>query len=249
MTVRRKRRDSSAQALTVVKRLDYYGQQTGANSLYQRRVAANIRGEARRARIDGAWRAILIAILTTQQRSTGKDKKRLTRAIQSLRWCDVNNNPRLIKRYITGFHYNDKKLKRIKNARRWLNDKSNWKRLRKFQRQIGRIPVDVDNYRERYDTEKSAADFLRELDGIGPKQGRNFWQYRGYSVWTIPLDSRVKNILSEPPFSRDTSRRYEDLELDVVELCKEAGTYPCLLDALLFDLEALMRGLVGLPPA
>ncbi len=41
--------------------------------------------------------------------------------------------------------------------------------------------------------------------------------------------------------------KYEDLEGDVIQLCRKTGTYPCLLDASLFDLEGLMRSLIGLP--
>lgn len=108
--------------------------------------------------------------------------------------------------------------------------------------------------------ECEAADFVLGrnggIEGVGLKQARNFWQYLGYSIWTIPLDSRVQKVLKEPPFSMNwpgkglPASRYLLIERSVGDLCRAARNpkaYPVLLDSALFNMEALIRDLVGFP--
>lgn len=235
----------NSEAVAVIRKLDCLGMRSSADSLYQQRFAANINGGRRMSTLDGAWKGILIGILTTQQRSTGRSN-RTKKALQEpgLHWSNVASRPSAIKKYVVGFNHNRRKQEYLEGAAIWL--KENWCDVRKHQRQIQNIPV--KDWKARYPAEKAASDFIADgIRGIGPKQGRNFWQHRGYSAWTIPLDSRIKGILESSPFHLDMSGNYEDIEWDILQLCLQAKTMPCLLDATLFNLEALARGVVGLP--
>jgi len=233
------------QALEIIKRLSGYGEQAGPNSLYQQRLARNIGGLRRRTSQRDAWDGILIAILSTMQRSTGRSN--LVRQILRegrVRWSAVATHPSLIDKEVVGFNHNRKKRTRLKAAVPWFQE--HWPDLRADAREIASISI--NDFERRYPVERAAAEFLSEqLDGVGPKQSRNFWQYLGFSAWTLPLDSRIRAVLEHPPFSFDPGMKYEDLEWEVIQLCRRAGTYPCLLDASLFDLEGLMRSLAGLP--
>lgn len=114
------------------------------------------------------------------------------------------------------------------------------------------------NHPDRYELECEAADLLLGCNGgirgVGLKQSRNFWQYLGYTVWTIPLDSRVQKILRDPPFSVSqaskgiTKTKYSEIEQHVGSLCravKAPKVYPVLLDSALFNMQGLMRDLAG----
>ncbi|MGH9436026.1 MAG: hypothetical protein ACRD06_08515, partial [Terriglobia bacterium] len=80
------------------------------------------------------------------------------------------------------------------------------------------------------------------LEGLGPKQSRNLWQWLGLTRYEIPLDSRVaawinKNL--DPPVKIDPKElsvpaRYESVLDHVQALCDAAGVLPCLLDAAAF---------------
>jgi hypothetical protein len=202
-----------------------------------------------------AWNATLIAILTTQQRSGPGSKPAQALNSGNLTWGKVKRDPRIINREISSFTYNSKKQKQLRLTRTWLDQ--NWRKVKSFQGKL--IKLEPDDER-RYEAEVKAADFLANrkngISGVGPKQARNFWQYLGYSVWTIPLDSRVQKILQAPPFSmtwgrnENPGKNYCEIEEQVVQLCKAVKTtkvYPVLLDSILFNMERLMRDLAGFP--
>jgi len=91
--------------------------------------------------------------------------------------------------------------------------------------------------------ERRIADKLdNELKGLGPKQARNFLQALGLTKYEIPIDSRITNWLNE--FGFPVSLRssplgdvsYYHFVLDgIQELCEKAQVYPCLLDAAIFS--------------
>jgi thermostable 8-oxoguanine DNA glycosylase len=92
--------------------------------------------------------------------------------------------------------------------------------------------------------EREVADFLASrLRGIGPKQARNILQDLGLTRFEIPVDSRVMRWLNDCkvfPFTV-TARALSDWNyyhfiLDAIqELCRNCGTYPCILDASIFS--------------
>lgn len=235
---------SHAKAIKTIQLLTSVGDKS-PNSLYAERFERNIQGKGRRNSINDAWDGLLIAILTTQQRSTGRSN--LVRDLlnsRALAWKIARKDPTSITRGVKGFNYNKRKRTYLRAARRWLLN--NAKKISEHRLAIDQIPV--DQIQERYNVEVEAADFLRKsVKGIGHKQSRNFWQYLGYTAWTIPFDSRILAILEAPPFFMDPELKYLEAEEQVIALCQDAETYPCLLDASLFDLEGLMRSYVGLP--
>lgn len=236
-------------SVRVVKELQKMGHSLPDNSFFKTRYLRNIEGRKRRKNIDGAWQGLMVSILSTRQRSTGgNNRTKIALGSPYLKWSEVCSNETNIAKYVQGFTDNRKKVQFLLEAFEWLSDETNWHRIKLYQRKI--LSVDVAQREERLKIERSAAKLLTDIRGIGPKQSRNFWQYRGYSVWTIPLDSRVQKIITQAPFgiNLDLKRDYETIEEQLALLCSKAKTYPCMLDASLFDLEAMVRAKVGLPP-
>ena len=233
-----------AESYAVIRELDSLGARSTKNSLYKRRLSCNVRGRRLKSTQAGAWEGLLIAILTTQQRSTGASNfTREALRCPALRWSNVVRHPVAFAKNINGFNHNQRKRDYLIGAAHWL--RKNWSELKKYQKRIRDVPI--EDWEARYSIECEASEFLETIKGIGKKQSRNFWQHRGYSVWTIPLDSRIKSILSAAPFHLDMTREYEDIEREVIQICRHAKTHPCLLDATLFNLEGLFRSVLGLP--
>ncbi|HYX10060.1 MAG TPA: hypothetical protein VE912_25255 [Bacteroidales bacterium] len=91
--------------------------------------------------------------------------------------------------------------------------------------------------------ERSVADKLNiELNGIGPKQARNFLTALGLTKYEIPIDSRITNWLNKFGFPVTLSSAplgdmgyYHFVLNGIQEICKKAEVYPCLLDAAIFS--------------
>ena len=246
---------NNKRAFEIVDALVRFGYKTPPASNFQSRLRRNVHGVDRRSTKQDTWNAILIAILTTRQRSGPGSKPANLLESRALSWLRVMNDQATIAREVVGFTYNKDKRKYLMKARIWLDQ--NWNKVQSWQAKLNDFkPDDIG----RYDVELDAARFLAHREsgilGIGEKQSRNFWQFLGYSVWTIPLDSRVRTILEAPPFSMDfggdsiTRKNYLDVERQIIDLCmgvKKNKCYPVLLDSLLFDMEGLMRDLAGFP--
>lgn len=90
--------------------------------------------------------------------------------------------------------------------------------------------------------ERLAAHFIdSEFKGFGPKQARNLLQMLGLSRYEIPLDSRVANWFNAFGFGVSIDKKmlpyvgpYEALSDKIMELCRRAEVYPCVLDAAAF---------------
>lgn len=243
------------EAVQIIGNLCGYGHQASAASDFQARLKRNVRGTGRRSTKAHAWNATLIAILTTQQPSGPGSKPAQALHSGTLTWGKVKRDPRIINREIRGFRFNDRKRQQLRLALTWLDQ--NWPEVKSFQAELNALGPDDES---RYEAELEAADFLANKNdgifGVGPKQARNFWQYLGYSVWTIPLDSRVQKVLQAPPFSMSwgskgiTKAAYLEIEQQVAILCRAVKTskvYPVLLDSVLFNMQGLMRDLAGFP--
>jgi hypothetical protein len=97
--------------------------------------------------------------------------------------------------------------------------------------------------RTNYKKERNVAYWLAEnMKGLGPKQSRNFIQSLGLSRYEIPIDSRITKWLRDEfdfplPISSSSlsDLEYYCLVNDIIrDLCRRAGTYPCILDAVIF---------------
>ena len=97
--------------------------------------------------------------------------------------------------------------------------------------------------RHRPPLERAVAETLAErIAGFGPKQSRNVLQALGLTRHEIPLDSRLTSWLNETlelnaPLVAGalTDAGYYAFVSDAIqEVCKRAGVYPCILDAAVF---------------
>ncbi len=104
--------------------------------------------------------------------------------------------------------------------------------------EVLRSLIGVDDPR----AERLAAHFIdNAFKGFGPKQARNLLQMLGLTRYEIPLDSRVAKWFNAFGFgvSIDAAELpcigpYERLSDKVIELCRRAEIYPCVLDAAAF---------------
>jgi hypothetical protein len=132
-----------------------------------------------------------------------------------------------------------------KNLER-LEDEGGWGKIEREYNDLlvrrSRRPRAGDGARER-----EAAHLVDELlDGFGPKQSRNLWQWLGLTRYEIPLDSRIIRWLNENVLSGGcmkltapqlSDRYYYDHVLDGVQLlCEAADMLPCVFDATVFSL-------------
>ncbi|MGH9505310.1 MAG: hypothetical protein ACRD13_00160 [Terriglobales bacterium] len=117
----------------------------------------------------------------------------------------------------------------------WLAAETNFQILLEQRK---RTPAAPDRAAER----AAARWAVETLEGLGPKQSRNLWQWLGLTRYEIPLDSRVaawanKNLDSRmkiDPKELGVPARYESVLDRVQALCGAAGVLPCLLDAAAF---------------
>lgn len=95
---------------------------------------------------------------------------------------------------------------------------------------------------KRIDLERMAAQAMQQVNRIGPKQSRNFWQALGVTQAVIPLDSRVlgwgKTNL-QFPHGLDSSllareEGYRIIEDGFHSICRMVPVSPCLFDAAVF---------------
>jgi hypothetical protein len=92
-------------------------------------------------------------------------------------------------------------------------------------------------------SEIAVADFIDdELAGIGPKQARNLLQDLGLTRYEIPIDSRITKWLNRIGFPVHLSgaglgdRDYYKFVMEgIFQLCKASEVYPCVLDAAVFS--------------
>lgn len=91
-------------------------------------------------------------------------------------------------------------------------------------------------------TERATADYLADrFVGLGPKQARNLLQVLGLTRYEIPIDSRVAKWLRSLGFpvpvsaSALSDHDYYCFVLDGVQrLCEAVGVFPCVLDGAVF---------------
>ena len=92
------------------------------------------------------------------------------------------------------------------------------------------------------DVERAVSDFLhQQLVGLGPKQARNLLQALGLTRYEVPLDSRVAKWLRAAGFPVPVTaaaladRDYYCFVLDGFQLlCTAADEFPCVVDGAVF---------------
>lgn len=186
------------------------------------------------------WRAFLMGILTSQQRSGGgSGADALLDSEESILIWDFckKNKSRLaqesapiLKKY--KIRYPNKKPDYLQVGAEYL-DKW-WPEL---SLKINSLRSQKAGVRE----EREVAVKLQEFKGIGPKQSRNIIQFLGLSRYEIPLDSRIMRVLKELGFPVPLSSAalgdesyYRFVEDGLREILAKIDILPCMFDACAF---------------
>ncbi len=124
----------------------------------------------------------------------------------------------------------------------WFYLKSGeWERALHECNRLTKLPAETDE-KERKKTERAVANYIEDtFKGFGPKQSRNLLQMLGLTQYEIPIDSRLSKWLNPclspvvltSPLLGDRAF-YEFVLNGIQELCRQAGTVPCLFDASVF---------------
>ncbi|MEX2437329.1 MAG: hypothetical protein WD509_01990 [Candidatus Paceibacterota bacterium] len=190
---------------------------------------------------DSVIRTLLMCLLTSQQRSgpnslVGQFLRRSLFPVTYQSIQQTENVDTFVKKVLID---ND--------LTRYINRISRFfaSNINKFQNNQWSIVLQLRellNVDSKYEERKYADKLVRELDGIGPKQARNFLQALGLTRYEIPIDSRITNWLNEFGFPVSLSSSplgdkgyYHFVSDGIQELCEKAEVYPCLLDAAIFS--------------
>lgn len=220
---------------------------TSKSTFVVERMRRNVSATVHRFSHDTFWRVMIGCLMTTQQRS-GPDSAvaRFLRARPfslSLSACGNSRVEATVRRKLSAFGGIRRAptiAKEVAANHDWL-ESDGWSHIiehyNTLSKQRGRSPREGD-----WKAERVAATFIDErLEGFGPKQARNLWQWLGLSRYEIPLDSRVTKWLNANIFRLKLTpsllgdRGYYEFVLDGVQaLCRRAGVLPCVLDGAIF---------------
>ena len=205
------------------------------------RMKKNVRGIGRGRTISKFWRGLVVALVTTQQRSgPGSAVRTFLRSTPfplSYRRCRAAGDLwKTVRRELTdhgGIRRADTIANQLCAAMKLIEAGE--------KKAIMACLKDLPS-RRGMEAEREAANYLAEtFPGLGPKQSRNLLQYLGLTRYEIPIDSRLTKWLNEFGFPVQLSAAaladssYYEVVLDGVQaLCKAAKIYPCVLDAAIF---------------
>ena len=197
----------------------------------------------------GLWRAMLMCLLTTQNKSGRGSvvdsflRQRpfpLTAAV-----CRAQGND-LEPFVYSVFESENKRMRRWKliataAAHNFAQlEDGRWPRLIEWAERLGK-QRSQDPAPDDYRLEREAAIFLQEeFQGFGPKQSRNFWQSLGLTRFEIPLDSRIskwckRNLGIDLPSGALADEQFYELLMDAFrDLCGRAGVWPSVFDGAVF---------------
>ena len=212
------------------------------NNFVQQRIKRNLSKEKTTPRLPIVWKVLIGCLLTTQQRSGPESNVSLFLLEKPF----LLNYAR-VKRRRDAQMYCQKVLTDWGGIRRtktialqasnnlYKLETSLWKDLK---RQLEKLTKRSNPQTERY-----VADFVTDnLDGLGPKQSRNFLQWLGLTRYEIPIDSRITKWLNEFGFpiklsaSALSDRNYYHFVSDGIQaLCSKSKIYPCVFDAAIFS--------------
>lgn len=187
---------------------------------------------------DDFWRAFLVGILTSQQRSGAgsgvEDLLNTELGLLSWDWCKCNPQKivDILKTKKYAIRFPESKATYLIAGANFIEE--NWPTLYEKLQGLRSDQVGVAE-------ERAVARYLQSFKGIGPKQSRNMIQHLGLSRYEIPLDSRIVKRLKELGFPVPLSSKaladeeyycfVEDVLRDI--LCR-IGVLPCIFDACAF---------------
>ena len=217
-----------------------------SNTFVQNRIRRNVTGPAPPFRRGDFWEVVVGCLLTTRQRSgpgsqVGKFLS-LNPSPLSLDACQSSDVESLAKRAFTdfgGIRFVPTIAVRLSANLVWLSERG-WGLVKSeydsllSQRLANPEPAHAA-------TERRSARFIQKnLQGFGPKQSRNLWQWLGVTRYEIPIDMRVTKWLNDNLSANIESKYlgntayYESVEDFIQALSNEAGVVPCVLDAAMF---------------
>lgn len=212
------------------------------NGLVKKRISQNVKGQRPPVTKARFWKALMLCLLTTQQRSgPGSPVNTLLadrRFPLSLQRCQKQRHPANYVKKVLRKHGGIRLIETI--AR---NVHSNLEINATHWRSQTRLNIARLQHHRGYRTERDVANFLQDTyAGIGPKQSRNLLQVLGLTRYEIPIDSRVIKWLNDFGFPIQLSANglsdisyYEFINDGIRELCHRADVFPCVLDAAMFS--------------
>jgi len=224
-----------------VQLLTKFVQEHRDNPFVRHRIQKNLSKHHVQVRKERFWYAMILCLVTTQQRS-GPDSlvsKFLAETPFPLRYsvCKTQRQLRsFAQRVLSKYHLRrSTKIAAEVDANWQIISSNDWLRVRS---RLGSLKSRVTSKEER-----EVANFLAAtFKGLGPKQSRNLLQHLGLTRYEIPLDSRITRWLNDFGFPFVLSPKaladpnFYEVVLDGVQLlCKKAGVYPCVLDAAIFS--------------
>jgi N-glycosylase/DNA lyase len=218
------------------------------DSYARERIKENVLGPAPKFDRERFWYVLLGCLLTSQQRSTrGSAVDRFLNLADfplTLARCGGQVET-IVQETLTAFggiRMAPKIASRASLNLAWL-ESVGWPRVQRwFERlaeQRARVPQMTHSKLERAAARYAAIN----LEGIGPKQSRNLWQWLGLTRYETPLDSRVvkwlnSNLSVKVEYLRLADDGYYEGVMDYVqEVCRAADVLPCIWDAAAFDNE------------
>jgi hypothetical protein len=222
-------------------------QRQAGKTFVKSRVQRNVDGPAPEFSHEEFWKGLVMCLLTTRQRSGPNSavtrflcKTPFPLALANCRTKAAKGTFLRALQSAGGIRRTETIAKQLTANVKSL-EKGVWARVEEMACHLGeqrsRRARGTDIALER----QAAAAVIGQLEGIGPKQSRNLWQYLGLTRYEIPVDSRIADWLKKArfPLSVDagslSSSHYYDFVLDGVQiLCRESGVLPCVLDAAIF---------------
>ena len=188
--------------------------------------------------VDIFWRAFLVGILTSQQRSGAgsgvEDLLNTEVGLLSWDWCKCNPQKivDILKTKKYAIRFPESKATYLIAGANFIEE--NWPTLYEKLQGLRSDQVGVAE-------ERAVARYLQSFKGIGPKQSRNILQYLGLSRYEIPLDSRIVKRLKELGFPVPLSSKaladeeyYCFVEDRLRDILSRIKVWPCIFDACAF---------------
>jgi hypothetical protein len=211
------------------------------NALVKYRIKKNV--EHRPAEVTPAefWHAVVVCLLTTQQRSGPKspvmkflNSQSFPLGLDACRACD--DMPAFAVQALKtagGIRRAPTIAYELSRNLEWMEEQR-WPQVDQLLRSL----LNADDAT----AERAAARWIaHQFRGFGPKQSRNLLQMLGLTRYEIPLDSRVAKRLNQFGFPIRISGGalagedvYEFMLNGVQELCRRCDIFPCVFDAAMF---------------
>ncbi len=227
-------------------------EQHRADPYVRERRAENVSGPLPQFDKERFWWVLLGCLLTSQQRSTtGYPVDRFLSLREfPLTLARCKGREQIIRQSLTefgGIRMAPTIARRAHVKYVWLEN-GGWARMERwFQRLVEQRSLAPKRDHSR--RERDAAHFAAiNLEGVGPKQSRNLWQWLGLTRYEIPLDSRVvgwinRNLSISVDETKLGDDKYYESILDYVQdVCAKADVLPCIFDAAAFDNENALTG-------